>query len=202
MTATAIRRWTGLAGMLGGLIWIIFWSLHTLAHGPDNPAPTGHAVWGHTSEEWALLMFRVAAIPLIAGLLGLAHWHGKRLGIVGWAGVVISLLGLLMLLATGLAIGAWILYALGAVVTYGGLILFGLGVVRARVLPRWSGGLLLLMGCLPPVIDRLRQPGSPFLEQSDLIGYLLLESYGAVFGIGWLLLGYTLWTAGNRHTTL
>ena len=49
------------------------------------------------------------------------------------------------------------------------------------------------MGGLPPLIDVVRQPGSPLLEQSDVVGYLLLESYGVVFGVGWLLLGYTLW---------
>ena len=193
MIATRTPRWTGLAAMLGGLAWIGFWSLHTLAHGPDNPAPTTYTVLGHTADDWGTLMLRTATIPLIVGLLGLTHRYGRRLGRLGFVGAVVALVGLLMLLAAGLGISGWMLYMLGAAVTSVGLILFGLAALRGGVLPWWRRGLPLLMGGLPPLIDVVRQPGSPLLEQSDLVGYLLLERYGVVFGVGWLLLGYTLW---------
>ena len=101
-----------------------------------------------------------------------------------------------MLLLAGFGVVGWLLYALGSAVTYLDLILFGLAVVRARILPPWCRAVPLLMGCLGPLIDLARQPGSPLLQRGAFVGYLLLESYGLVFGLGWILLGYSLWSAG------
>jgi hypothetical protein len=74
-----------------------------------------------------------------------------------------------------------------------GYVLFGRATMRAGVLPRW-GGLLIAIGAVLYVMGAFSLP--VFGPESVLV--TIVETSGAVpFGLGFIWLGYTLWSGSE-----
>jgi|GEM_PF-6406978 len=54
------RRLYGVAAILGASAWLLFWTFHTIAHGPKNPAPIDGTFLDRTALDWARTMMLVA----------------------------------------------------------------------------------------------------------------------------------------------
>ncbi len=115
-------------------------------------------------------MSSVAVLLMVVSLAGLHALQKGRVGLIGVAGFYAVIVGALAQLLGLVHLG--LLVMVGALVILVGLALYGIGTVRARVLPLWCGGLLI--ATLPIAI-----PLGPYTN--------------VWFGIVWLALGYMLW---------
>jgi hypothetical protein len=142
--------------------------------------------------EW---MHAIAEAGMLAALVGFHVLQARSLGRLGVVGFAIAFVGVaLVLVATLLVVifpelpeqaqhALGLLFGLGLLGGLVGFVLFGITTLRARVLPRWCGLLLV---------------GYPLLL---LVAYLLLvlvglplAGPGVLVGLLWLALGYVLWT--------
>ena len=152
-------------------------------HGP-------HAELSTFSYFLLEILFSIALAGMLAGLVGLHARQAPNYGRLGTAGFFAAFVGVFFLLASTLAtilstlatilagreVLDW-LFILGFVGTLVGFALLGTATLRARVLPRWRGILLLVAVLGIPV-------------------YFALGSYGGaiLYGLVWLALGYGLWS--------
>jgi len=176
ITSSKVIRWSGLAAMVSGLIYV--------AIQPFHPEDILSSV---TTSSWAIVHY-LSLIMDILGLLGIAGLYARQVNKAGWLGLVgyllfsgfwafsvalhfieafISpvvvnvapkfvegLLGMVTGNASEINLGALptvfdlLIGLVGYVI---GGILFGIATFRASVLPRWAGGLLAL-GTLMPVL--------------------------------------------------
>lgn len=206
MSSTTLIRWSGLATMVGGLLWgaygVMTFALGLTLENLAAGATGGWAFWG------AVLL--AAFVLILLGLVGLYARQLEAAGTLGFIGFLVAFAG------QALAVGdAWLggfvmpelvqeapalaqamlgfqgppayLAALG--VTYGahnlGWILFAIATMRARVLPR-GGALLLIVGIL------LGLPG--------MVAPVFWQITAVVVGAGLTWLGYALWSS-TRQTT-
>ena len=86
----------------------------------------------------------------------------------------------------------WGVYGLGLLGQAVGLALFGVGVLRARRLPGWSGIVSLVMAVLLVL-------WLPMLQWQLMIWSIVDQ---VLYGLGWVALGYLLWLSrvGSRPT--
>ena len=135
-------------------------------------------------SPWLTVLFIVAFLLLLAGMVGfraLQKGSYGRIGRVGFyavlaAGVIILIWNLIFLLS-GSSI-EWLrsIALLGVLV---GFALYGAATLQARVLPRWCGVVFII--------------AFPITA--------LLEAFGNIwFGLVWLALGYILWS--QRDTSV
>ena len=149
MTSPTWIRLSGLAALLGGLVWTISWLLNA------QTAEGNRAVLGLT-EGNLRAMLNLPVLLLLAGLVGLYRLHAGRCGKLGILGFGLTLLGMALLLVGNITeyglLGdptdgrGWALIGFGFLVIPVGMLLFGIAVIRADVLPRWSRVLPLLVG--------------------------------------------------------
>lgn len=188
-------RLAGPAAITGGVLWIMLRPL--VATTWNNPT------FGLTYEDYNRLMVAPLAF-LLLGALGLHTRYAENTS--GWArrGLLATVLGVpLMLLGvvvefhvaggvntgdwTGSLVG-WLVFLLGYAATTGGLVVFGVAARRGALLGRWSG-LPLGMG----VVGLLW----PFLAEVGIVLNVLIQ---VLFGLGWIALGYALWSErGEQH---
>ena len=163
MAASDPIRWGELAAMLGGVAWVVD-SLLVLAV-PE--------------AGWTNVVFIVAVLFVLAGLVGLHALQGDDYGRVGrggfWTVIAASLaqvLGLVVFLAGSEAL-LRLVFPVGTLAALVGFVLYGAATLQAKVLPRWCGVGLIV---------------APLLT-------VLLGDYGGIlFGLFWLALGYVLWS--------
>jgi hypothetical protein len=138
------------------------------------------------------LLALLAALLIVAALAGLVR-HGSRtrsLGRSASTGARLGVTGLGVLAVAGLAqafvfdqsfsaMPYLVLSGMAAVAS--GVVLVGVALIRTRLLPGWTGALL--------VLGALAMLGSN--EQTALV--LLLVP----FGVAWMAVGYALWTRGT-----
>ena len=124
---------------LGSVVWILF----RLAAVGQEP--------GALPSGFALVFYILAILLTVMGLAGLHTSHKDdhgRVGQVGFYIVLVSsaaaILGSVADLLGGAAL-EWVIFAgiLGAIV---GFALYGVATLRAKVLPRWYGVVLLVLG--------------------------------------------------------
>jgi len=129
--------------------------------------------------DWTNVVYIVAALLMLVGLVGLHTLQKNNYGRTGrggfWTVVVASLaqvLGLIVFLLGSEAL-LWLVFPVGFVAVPVGLIIYGVATLQARMLPRWCGlGLIII----PPIT-------------------VVLGDYGGIlFGLLWLALGYVLWS--------
>jgi len=172
-----LARLGGLAGILGGLIWIVVWPLTN----------------GEASDRWSFL-YLIATAVLAVGVVGLAALG--RPGWLGWAGLAGAFAGSL---ALGSAFGqswfewegGWFLLILGLLAHTVGLALFGLANLKARLLPRFNFLPLivgLISGPLPLFVVFLLAPNADW-PLVFLVGGL---------GLGWMALGTLTFLTARR----
>ncbi len=171
ITSSKVIRWSGLAAMASGLIYVAIQPIH--------PTDILSSV---TTTQWAIVHYLSLTMDFL-GLLGMAGLYARQVNKVGWLGLagylVFSLFYALALafhfveafispvLATeapkfvagllGMVTGAPSEVSIGAIpMAYGllgvayllGGVLFGIATFRAGILPRWAGGLLAIGAAL------------------------------------------------------
>jgi len=168
-----LARGGGLAGIAGGGLWLLMWSL--IRDDGSNPA----GVW----------LSIVATAAMAVGVVGLAC-AGKP-GWLGWVGLAPAFLGAILL---GLAFIAsewlgmdegWALMMIGLMSHTIGLSLFGLANIKARVLPRFNF-LPLVVGLLSGPLPLAASFG--LAEDAEWPFALLIFA----LGLGWVALGLLL----------
>jgi hypothetical protein len=171
ITSSKVIRWSGLAAMASGLIYVAIQPIH--------PTDILSSV---TTTQWAIVHYLSLTMDFL-GLLGITGIYARQVNKVSWLGLagylVFSLFYALALafhfleafispaLATeapkfvagllGMVTGVPSEVSIGAIpagygllgVTYllGG-VLFGIATFRAGILPRWAGGLLAIGAAL------------------------------------------------------
>ncbi len=191
MTSSSLIRLSGLASVLGGLWWALAMAYH------------GVREMLMVSEETDAIE-KLSVLPLLLLVMGLVGFHAtqaERSGWLGWTGFLITFIGFAVALvgAIGdlwfaLATGGPIFFV-GFVIVFVGLVLLGSATLRAKVLPRWRW-LPFIMGLL----------GLVLFVSGSIVGGLgfvlwLLVSWflvWALFGTGWVLLGFMLWAEASE----
>ena len=196
MSSTKWIQRSGFLAMLGGALWTATWIL--VAFTADGTRD----VLGFSERGWRTLLLNPAMIFFMAGLSGFHAKQARRSGTLGKTGSVICLLGLgTMLLGNiiefwvselfyGTQKPGWAMMGVGFMILAVGLLLFGVGTRRAKVLSGWrravplSFGLVLASLILIEIAATLLT-GSRL--QEGLLGAMLLN-----IAIGWAVLGYAL----------
>lgn len=216
---SSLVRWSGLASIVGGLLFPVGIAMHPLRHGQavnDSPYSAVH------------VLIAVALMLVLFGLVGLYARQADQLGRLGLTGFILAFVGNLwtygLIITEGFlwpAVGQYdpaavheldpntggapgrsllLIFFVGLTLFAVGYALFGRAAMRAGVLPSW-GGLLIAVGAVLYVIG-----GStlPLLgPESALV--TVIETSGAVpFGVGFVWLGYALRSGadGVRRTAM
>ena len=171
MSSSDLIRWGGLAAMLSGVAWWLQ-ALLELSGVYEGGSP------------WLTVLFIVAFLLLLAGMVGFHALQKGSYGRIGRAGFyavlavgVIILIWNFVFLLSGSSI-EWLrsIALLGVLV---GFALYGAATLQARVLARWCGVVFII--------------AFPITA--------LLEAFGNIwFGLVWLALGYILWS--QRDTSV
>lgn len=198
MPTANLIRWSGLISILAGLLYALAAILH----------PVGEDIAAYTSPNWvtAHQVYWVSAILMLFGLVGLYARQVEKTRWLGLVGFVLAFIGtafvgsIFVMVSTVIPLIAAETPALfdqaatpptGAVLVVVlsfslGYILFGVATMRAGVLPRWSG-LLLIIGVSFFIISE-----APLFDRT--ISHVIVTIGDVVFGLGLSWMGYTLWS--------
>ena len=175
VSASSLIRWGGLSGVVAGVMYALTALLSLLA-------PQGR-VFDSFSDYLIEVIFVVALAGTLVTIAGLHVLHGGRYGLPGAAGSSIAFVGYALLLvaaaATTLA-GREVLdavFPIGVLAILLGSILLGATTIRARVLPRWSGLLLIIGFPLTVPLDVITGGGG-----------------GLALAVVWGMVGYVVWS--------
>jgi hypothetical protein len=203
------RRWAGLAAVVGGVVGLLYWPLHSLAYfatesGSDSEGLLKPTEWLREPLEplldWSspdtvyVTYGKIIIVPAAGFLLGLvavrAALPAVTARLVRW-GFRISIVGNVLVLV-GLVIEYWLeLVDLGFAIDFpaflillAGSTMLGIGMLRERSAPRVGAWLLAL--AIPLV-----------LGCTLLIGHL---SAGLIpLDLAWIVLGWWAWSDGRAH---
>ncbi len=213
ITSSKAIRWSGLAAMVSGLIYVAIQPIH--------PTDILSSV---TTAQWAITHYLSIVMDLLA-MLGIAGIFARQVEKSGWLGLtgyllfsgfwafsvalhfieafispvvvaeapkfVEGLLGMINGHATEFNLGALpTVYGLliGLVMYVIGGLLFGIATFRARVLPRWAGGLLALGTLLPVLL-------------SSVVNHPFDRLFAVPVGLALAWLGYALWSERREETS-
>ena len=175
--------------VLGGVLWALWYLGASFVEGDGYQAYN-----------------RLMPVVLVLLAVGLFAFHTAQegsQGLVGTAGLVVALAGLAVMIGGNVAEfwafseeaygpstlrdSAWMLFGVGMAAFYVGTVLFGIGTLRARALPRLGALLLLIWLPLGFMVSALLQ----------LVGVpegLAFSGMAGLLGAGWVVLGYTVWS--------
>jgi hypothetical protein len=194
MSSTNLIRWSGLAALVGGVLFIVLDLLESLLFGN---LPYAEAA---ATSSWVIVegAYIVAAILISLGLVGLYAYQAKAAGTLGLVAFVVAFIGGMMAAGSSWSetfFGAWLAeaapellaadpagaLAAGVILSYVlfalGWLLFGLASLRAGVLPRGAAVLLLIGAAIFPVLAALTLPFA-----------------AVVYGVAVAWMGYALWS--------
>ena len=178
MSARSAPYWGAPAALLAGAFWL-FLSLDSLV----RPDPERYR------DALFIIPWLLAAVAVVA-IHTLQRAAAGRLGKVGlWlliAGIAAGVVGIFSSLTDAEAL-KWLGFPVGALGWMGGLVLFGVATVRARVLPRWCGVALILAQPLAILLGMVLSPIAPLHEYGSYTGALALA-------VVWASLGAALWS--------
>ena len=187
MSASDLIGWRALGALLAAIAWTVSGIIALVLVQPPatNMGPVGSLSWYLIESSDAIA--EVGMMGAVVGLHARQTPHYGRLGaagsIVAFVGAALAALSTLLWLLTGYGDGiVGLLFSLGGLGALVGFPILGVATLRAGVLPRWCG--LLLVG---------------WLLYFPLI-FILLDFYGearALFGLVFLALGYVLWSQRN-----
>jgi hypothetical protein len=194
-------RLGGFVALLGGTMWVVSFGVAQAI----SPGLAGVLVG--------------PVVLLLVGVVALQARHAIGRGPLGMTGFAVTIVGLVMLAygsvgrivtsgeILGMAYGPFVFTGLapGALVLGAGAVMTAISVIAANVMPRLSpvplliGGTGVAVAGASALAQRLLE-GAP----ADIFPFQLgpIAAMWAMFGIGWLWLGYLLWSEGNRATTL
>ena len=197
MLSSNLIRSSGLLALVGGVLWTATWILAYFT------ADGSRDVFGFSERGWRTLLLNPAMLFFMAGLAG---FHAKQAGrseSLAKGGFVICLLGLgTMLLGTiieywvselfyGTQRPGWAMFGVGVLLLPIGLLLFGIGTLKARVFSGWRRAVPFVFGLILALLILSGVPlillsGSP---QEGFMRVVLLT-----IAVGWAVLGYALWS--------
>ena len=198
MLSSKLIRWSGFLAVLGGAMWTASWIL------ADSTADGSRDVFGLSERGWQTLLLNPAMLLCMAGLVGFHGKQARRSGIIGKRGFAICLLGLgTMLLGNiiefwvselfyGTQQPGWAVFWCGLLLLPIGLLLLGIGTLKARIFSGWrravpfSFGVTLALLILSGVASMLLSGSS---SQEGFLRVLYLS-----IATGWAVLGYALWS--------
>ncbi|HEX5751034.1 MAG TPA: hypothetical protein VFZ09_32710 [Archangium sp.] len=186
-------RGEGLAAMLGGSLWLLFYGASALAgrelgEGPRDVNDSGLLRLGAAAFSGALLALGIGLMGLKARLQGRAPRLGLASTVMAALAIALGTVNVLML--TGLLgpprfIGG--LAALGVLGVCTGAVLLGLATRREQVLPRWGSTLLAVTGPLTVVLI-----ATSGLRFGSIPGYVLDDLPFAIAGLLWITAGVAM----------
>lgn len=201
MSRTKFTRLGGFVTLLGGTLWVVSFGVAQAI----SPQLTG--------------ILAAPVILLLIGLIALQARHATGGGLLGMIAFAITVVGMLMLaygsvgrlVITGEIFGlpygpvGFSGLAPGALVLGAGAVLTGIAVLSANVMPRLSP-IPMLVGATGvaaaggTALARQLLNGSP----ADIFPLELgpLAALWVLFGLGWLWLGYLLWSERPKPTTI
>jgi hypothetical protein len=206
MSAATLIRWSGLTSVFAGALYALGALLH----------PVGEDLAAVTSSNWipAHLVYWISVILMQFGLVGLYARQAKETGVLGLASFVLAFIGTNIVASIMVMVSsviplvatqspamlttamtpptpALIVFA----VSFGlGYILFGVSIMRAGVLPRWSGPLLIFGVVLFIVSEaELFEPA---------VSHVIVTAGDVAFGLGLAWAGYALWSEHSTHARL
>jgi hypothetical protein len=176
--ASSMVRWGGLAGAVGGVMFLVSGILTPVA--PPHGAPSS---FGGYLLGVVLVVAFVLVLVAVAGLHA-AQRHSGRYGRLGAVGALLTFVGYAIVLVaahvTRLAGGESVIAVrlVGGLVVLVGSILLGVMTIRARILPWWCGVLLIVGFPLGAVLEEVVTVGSEnvvFAIVWGSVGYALLS---------------------------
>jgi len=198
MSTAKLISWSGLISILAGVLYALGALLH----------PVGEDLAAYASPKWvpAHQVYWVSAMLMLFGLVGLYARQVEKTGWLGLVGFVLAFIGtvlvdsIFVMASTVIHLVAVQAPALfdqaGAPPTFGvlvvvlgfilGYILFGVATMRAGVLPRWSG-LLLIIGSAMFMI-------SEAVPLNASLSHLIVTIGDVIFGAGFVWMGFALWS--------
>ena len=200
MSSTMLYRLSGLTLLLGAVLGSIGNILTDVLYAGNDPRQYLTPVW-----FVVMLVTLIGELLLVLGLPGIVArqvQHAGRLGIVGFALMYIGEFLFTSYDVTALLVSPWlaqvapllarngppslsVFFLIAGILFSLGGILLGIVTMRAEVLPRWAG-LLLIIGVLLNIVDA---PLSGTLGSVvGIISFLLFA-----LAVGWM--GYALWRA-------
>lgn len=187
-SSTLIGRLSGIATIIGGLLWAL--------GGPTalNADTLGIEMTGPH------LLITLAGLCSLIGLARLATHHAGHYGLAGIAGTIVASAGVVLIIASKNPPLLWMSDATGWAVFGAGVLLLAVGsllygIVAVRTSKAWLlGAPLLVIGVLGifELVFFLLMMG-PFAE-TGYLGTLGTVVLPILFGFAWSVLGYALWS--------
>jgi hypothetical protein len=197
MSSSNLMRWSGLAALVGGVLFVLLDVLESLLF---TNLPEAEAA---STGAWIIVQgsFILATVFIAMGLVGLYTRQAEQAGTLGLVAFVVTFFGAMMAAGSTWSeafFGAWLAEAApelldsdpsgalasGILLSYLlfalGWLLFGLASLRAGALPRGAAVLLIIGAVLFPVLGALEIPFAGIL-------------YGAA--VAWM--GYALWSSAG-----
>jgi hypothetical protein len=214
-------HWGGFAAILGGVSWIfvvLCLEWQTLRRPLEEmhylfpPALNYYSVYSNINSHFL-------AAPMVffsLGILGLYALQFGRHGWLGHVGLVFSIGGLFLAIVATMKPSAYLdevpsvaidpvlwwpiawwynAASSGQAVISPGLVLLGITAIRANALPGWEVSMLMVTAPAIYILPILTRVVS-FAGLTLLVEYGLLPGLLALFGVSWVLLGYSLWHVG------
>jgi len=180
-SSTLIGRLSGLATILGGLLWAL-----------GGPTALNSDILG-IGMEGPHLLLTLAGLCSLIGLRRLASHHARHYGRAGMLGAILASAGVVLVIvsknlpSSTSAEAGWDVFYLGMLLLVVGSLLFG--IVALLVGKAWLFGAPLLPIGVSVILMLVFLMG-PFAETAYL-GTVVLP---ILFGFAWTVLGYALWS--------
>ena|SRR6266700_2201020 len=205
MSSALLYRTSGIALLLGAVLAIIGNVLGTILFPGNDPHQYSNALW-----LIVMLLSFIGSLVLLLGLPAVCVRQAERAGWLGLIGFVLTMIGgflftgfsLIPLLvlpwlaqtAPKLAASSgppsfFVFFLVASLVFVVGGILLGIAIMRARILPRWAGALILVGA----VLNLVSFPLSGAI--SNILGTVAFVLFAV--GIGWI--GSTLMSTGSME---
>lgn len=189
VASSNLARLGGLAGIMAGLLYFVGYAGMAELLLPVMSSLEGHVVLG------------LAGVTPLLALVGVLTRDPGRSGRLGTVGYVLSFVGVAVFSVGNLAEGVIavevgvVLFGVGLMILTVGVMVLGFGVKRAKVLPAWAVWPLVVgwVAFLPVA-------NSPVVFD---FGFFVLSLLSAgMLGIGWVAVGYTLWSDETAQQTV
>ncbi len=172
MVSSNLIRWGGLVAMVGGVLWIVVFTLFALR-------PSGLGVTPpYRSFEGLYLPNLISVVLIVAGIVALHTRLRSLYGRVGTAGFVLALVGAAVLVVSG---ASWPWELVGAIALLLGSLLMGVAALVVNAPLRW-GAIALIVGSL-----------AFFLYNTETARVWFALPYG----MAWVVVGYLLWSRSS-----
>lgn len=173
-------RWGGIGAVGAGLIFVTLILLNW------QTSLTGSSF---LTDVLSTILLIVALLGQMTGIVGLHTLQRERYGRLGAAGALLAFVGIALQLILGIVASALdlstseaasltfaLLLLLGLLALFVGFVLLGIATLRAGVMPRWFG-VLLIVGLFVVAV---------------LVGIRLVFIGMLAYGVFWVLIGYML----------